>query len=118
MVKICNCSRLYVQRQTSYLDIHLVNYCTLNTTWMETLLYIYQNSLTKIILFRVSQMRLREGDSGSKLMVNGYGSARPHCETGMSPPHLRNEMMVFRPILCTLLRLNWSNQTPGIMRQN
>ena len=24
----------------------------------------------------------------------------------------------FRPLLCTLLRLNWAKQTPGIMRQN
>ena len=29
-----------------------------------------------------------------------------------------NEMMVFRPLLCTLLRLNWAKQTPGIMRRN
>ena len=29
-----------------------------------------------------------------------------------------NEMMVFRPILCTLFRLNWAKQTPGIMRRN
>ena len=26
-----------------------------------------------------------------------------------------NEMMVFRPFLCTLFRLNWAKQTPGIM---
>ena len=24
----------------------------------------------------------------------------------------------FRPLLCTLLRLNWAKQTPGIMRRN
>ena len=24
----------------------------------------------------------------------------------------------FRPLLCTLFRLNWAKQTPGIMRQN
>ena len=31
-----------------------------------------------------------------------------------------NEMKLwcFRPLLCTLLRLNWAKQTPGIMRRN
>ena len=29
-----------------------------------------------------------------------------------------NDMMVFRPLLCTLFRLNWTKQTPGIMRRN
>ena len=29
-----------------------------------------------------------------------------------------DEMMVFRPLLCTLFRLNWAKQTPGIMRRN
>ena len=29
-----------------------------------------------------------------------------------------NEIIVFRPLLCTLLRLNWAKQTPGIMRRN
>ena len=28
------------------------------------------------------------------------------------------EMMVFRSLLCTLFRLNWAKQTPGIMRRN
>ena len=28
-----------------------------------------------------------------------------------------NEMMV-RPLVCTLFRLNWAKQTPGIMRRN
>ena len=28
------------------------------------------------------------------------------------------EMMVFRPLLCTLFRRNWAKQTPGIMRRN
>ena len=32
----------------------------------------------------------------------------------------RNEMKwwCFRPLLCTLFRLNWAKQTPGIMRRN
>ena len=30
----------------------------------------------------------------------------------------RKEMMVFRPLLCTLIRLNWAKHTPGIMRRN
>ena len=31
----------------------------------------------------------------------------------------RGEMKwCFRPLLCTLLRLNWAKQTPGIMRRN
>ena len=29
-----------------------------------------------------------------------------------------NEMLVFRSLLCTLFRLNWAKQTPGIMRRN
>ena len=29
-----------------------------------------------------------------------------------------NKMMVFRPLLGTLFRLNWAKQTPGIMRRN
>ena len=42
------------------------------------------------------------------------GSQNTPC---MSISH-RNEMMVFRPLLCTLFRLNWAKQTPGIMRRN
>ena len=32
--------------------------------------------------------------------------------------NIRNEMMCFRPLLCTLFRLNWAKQTPLIMRRN
>ena len=28
------------------------------------------------------------------------------------------KLWCFRPLLCTLLRLNWVKQTPGIMRRN
>ena len=31
---------------------------------------------------------------------------------------LENEMIVFYASLCTLFRLNWAKQTPGIMRRN
>ena len=28
------------------------------------------------------------------------------------------KLWCFRPLLCTLFRLNWAKQTPGIMRRN
>ena len=30
----------------------------------------------------------------------------------------RKKWLCFRPLLCTLFRLNWAKQTPGIMRRN
>ena len=30
----------------------------------------------------------------------------------------RQQRVRFRPLLCTLFRLNWAKQTPGIMRRN
>ena len=32
--------------------------------------------------------------------------------------HMHGIWWCFRPLLCTLLRLNWAKQTPGIMRRN
>ena len=31
---------------------------------------------------------------------------------------IKRKLWCFRPLLCTLFRLNWAKQTPGIMRRN
>ena len=52
----------------------------------------------------------------SYLELTFKGHPRSKVMRSTKRPYMK--LWCFRPLLCTLLRLNWAKQTPGIMRWN
>ena len=80
-------------------------------------------SLPQLIPFHTRYlpgMQVISDDPGS--MRANIKSRQMSLNQTMKLWNLGNEMKMkwwcFRPLLCTLFRLNWAKQTPGIMRRN